>query len=45
MLVSLIAPRLLYVTSASMDEWADPLAELLSVTRQRPVYQLYGFQD
>jgi hypothetical protein len=45
MLVSLIAPRLLYVTSASMDEWADPLAEFLSVTRQRPVDQLYGFQD
>ncbi len=44
MQLALIAPRLLYVTSASRDEWADPLAEFLSVTMQRPVYQLYGFQ-
>lgn len=44
MLLSLLAPRLLYVTSASNDTWADPVAEFLSVTLQEPVYRLYGYQ-
>ncbi len=41
LLLSLIAPRLIYVTSASEDVWADPEAEFLSVTVQEPVYALY----
>lgn len=42
MLLSLIAPRLLYVSSASEDEWADPESEFLSVTAAEPVYRLLG---
>lgn len=42
MLLSLIAPRLLYVTSATEDSWADPEAEFLSSTLVEPVYRLYG---
>lgn len=44
MLLSLIAPRLLYVTSASEDTWADPESEFLSCILAKPVYELYGFK-
>ena len=42
MLLSLIAPRLLYVTSASEDLWSDPEAEFLSCTLAEDAYKLYG---
>ena len=42
MLLALIAPRLLYVTSATEDSWSDPEAEFLSCTLAEPVYKLYG---
>ena len=42
MLLSLIAPRLLYVDSASNDDWADPAAEFLSACLASEVYELYG---
>jgi hypothetical protein len=42
MLLSLIAPRLLYVSSASEDIWADPESEFLSLVLTEPVYQLFG---
>lgn len=44
MLLSLIAPRLLYVTSATEDEWADPESEFLSTILTTPVYELYGLK-
>jgi len=44
MLLSMIAPRLLYVASASEDEWADPESEFLSLQLAEPVYELYGFR-
>lgn len=43
-LLALIAPRLLYVTSASEDEWADPEAEFKSAVAATPVFQLFGKQ-
>jgi hypothetical protein len=42
MLLSLIAPRPLYVASASLDLWADPKGEFISATEAGKVYALYG---
>lgn len=42
-LLSLIAPRLLYVASASEDNWADPESEFLGLLLAQPVYSLHGF--
>jgi len=42
LLLALIAPRPLYITSGIHDVWADPLGEYLSVFFANPVYELYG---
>ena len=42
MLLSLIAPRALYVASADEDLWADPRGEFLSLVHTSPVYALSG---
>ncbi|NHN34791.1 alpha/beta hydrolase family protein [Paenibacillus agricola] len=44
MLLSLIAPRLLYVASASEDTWADPDSEFLACTHAERVYNLLGLK-
>ena len=44
MLLALMAPRPLYVGSASQDLWADPSNELCSARLCGEVYRLYGLQ-
>ena len=42
MLISLIAPRPVYVTSATKDLWADPLGMYLALYHGQAAYNLYG---
>ncbi|TVY06709.1 alpha/beta hydrolase [Paenibacillus cremeus] len=44
MLLALMAPRPVYVTSATEDLWADPESEFLSLVYAEPVYKLYGLE-
>jgi hypothetical protein len=41
MLLSLIAPRMLYVASADQDLWSDPRGEFLSLASSSPVFALW----
>ncbi|MGI6745077.1 MAG: hypothetical protein BWY46_01281 [Firmicutes bacterium ADurb.Bin300] len=41
-LLALCAPRKLYIASAALDSWADPLSEFLSASAATAVYELLG---
>lgn len=42
MLLSLIAPRLLYTSARTRDSWADPEGQFQSLLEVSSVYELYG---
>lgn len=44
MLLSLIAPRPIYVSSATEDLLADPKGEFLTTVHAEPVYRLFGLK-
>jgi hypothetical protein len=42
MLIACMAPRLVYIASASQDRWADPFGELLGGHHASPAMELFG---
>lgn len=44
LLLGLMAPRRLYVSSSSLDSWADPQSEFKSLTLAAEAYRLYGLE-
>ena len=43
-LLALAAPKRVYISSAVLDEWADPKSEFLSCVAASPAYELMGLE-